>query len=67
MAIPGTATITNAHPDLASALSLATSGQELVSAVTTNANVTTLLSTVQIDVTGKAVGAYSGTITQTVS
>jgi hypothetical protein len=67
VAIPGTATITNLHTDLASALSLATTGQELLSATTTNANVTTLVSTLQIDVTGKAVGAYTGTITQTVS
>jgi hypothetical protein len=67
VAIPGTATITNLHPDLDTALSLATTGQELVSATTSNVNVTTLISTLQIDVAGKETGAYTGTITQTVS
>lgn len=67
VAVPGTATITNVHTDLASALSLSTDAQELLHATTSNVNVTTLVSTLSIDTTGKAVGAYSGTVTQTVS
>lgn len=67
VAIPGTATITNVHSDLLSALSLDTTGQELLHATTSNINVTTLVSTFSIDTAGKALGAYSGTITQTVS
>lgn len=67
VSVPGTATVTNSHLDLASALSLSNSSQALVSATTANVNVTTLAQTVQIDVAGKATGAYTGTITQTVS
>jgi hypothetical protein len=65
--IPGTATISNVHTALGSALTLANTGAALLSATTANANVATLTSNVQIDTTGKAVGVYTGTITQTVS
>jgi hypothetical protein len=67
VAIPGTATISNLHTDLLSALPLSTTGQELLHATTSNINVTTLLSTFSINTAGKALGAYTGTITQTVS
>ncbi|MCU1587398.1 MAG: hypothetical protein JWN31_891 [Frankiales bacterium] len=67
VAIPGTATVSNVHTALDSALSLSNTGQELLHATTSNINVTTLLSTFSIDTTGKSLGAYSGTITQTVS
>lgn len=67
VAIPGTASVTNIHTDLGSALALSNTPQELVHATTSNVNVTTLLDTVSIDVTGKATGLYTGTITQTVS
>lgn len=67
VAVPGTASVTNSHTDSASALVLSTTGQGFVTAATTNANVTTLAETLEIDVTGKALGAYSGTLSQTVS
>ena len=67
VAIPGTATVTNAYTASTAALTLSTAGQQLISATTSNVNVTTLISEFEIDVTGKAVGAYLGTITQTVS
>lgn len=67
VAIPGTATITNNYPDAANALTLSGTGDELVSAVTSNVNVTTLVGGFTIDVTGLQTGAYLGTITQTVS
>lgn len=65
--IPGTATISNSHTALGSALTLANSAATLLSATTANVNVATLTSNLQIDTTGKATGVYTGTITQTVS
>lgn len=65
--IPGTATISNSHTDLGSALTLSTSAATLLSATTANVNVATLTSNLQVDTTGKATGAYTGTLTQTVS
>lgn len=65
--IPGTATVSNSHTDLASARTLSTSAATLLSATTANANVTTLTSNLRIDTTGKVTGAYTGTLTQTVS
>lgn len=67
VSIPGTATIENLYTDADNALTLSSTGAELVSATTTNVNVTTLLSSILIDVTGKQTGAYTGTITQSVS
>jgi hypothetical protein len=65
--IPGTAVVTNTHTALGSALTLANSTAPLLSAVTANANITTLTSNLQIDTTGKATGVFTGTVTQTVS
>jgi hypothetical protein len=65
--IPGTATINNTHTALGSALTLANSAATLLSATTANANVATLTSSLWVDTTGKATGAYTGTVTQTVS
>lgn len=67
VAVPGTATVANPHSASGSALTLSGSAQPLLSATTTNANVVTYTSTVSIDVTGKTTGAYTGTITQSVS
>lgn len=67
VSVPGTATVTNTRTSLASALSLSTLSQTLMTATTSNANVTTIAESVQIDVTGKDTGAYTGTITQTVA
>jgi hypothetical protein len=67
VAIPGTATIENLYTSADDALTLSTAGAELVSATTSNINVTALLSSFSIDVSDKAMGAYVGTITQTVS
>jgi hypothetical protein len=64
--VPGTATLTNTHVDNGSALTLSTTPQTLMSATTTNVNVTTVASTLVIDVTGKDTGAYTGTLNQTV-
>lgn len=66
VAVPGTATVTNAAPS-GSPLTLSTSPQTFLSATTANVNVTTVVSTLTIDVTGKSTGLYSGTLTQTVS
>ena len=66
--VPGTATTNlQGHIDAASALALTGTAQTLTTAATTNANIVTLNQNLQIDVTGKAVGAYTGTLTQTVS
>ncbi len=65
--VPGTATVTDTHATALTALTLSGAGQTLLSATTTNANVVTIVSTLLIDVTGKATGAYSGTVTQTVA
>ena len=65
--VPGTAAITNTHTALGSALSLANTSAPLLSAVTTNANITTFTSNLQMDVTTNATGVYTGTVTQTVS
>lgn len=65
--IPGTATISNTHTALASALTLSNTPAPLLSATTTNANTATLTSNLQIDTTGKATGVFTGTVTQTVS
>lgn len=65
--VPGTATVTNNYTSSGAALALANTGQTLLTATTTNVNVTTVLSTIEINVTGKTAGAYAGTITQTVS
>jgi hypothetical protein len=64
--IPGTATVTS-HADLASAVTLSGTAAPLLSATTTNANITTLTHTLRIDTTDKAVGLYTGTVTQSVS
>lgn len=64
--VPGTAVPNNLHPS-SSPLSLSSSAQALLSATTTNVNVTTVVSTLNIDVTGKNSGAYAGTLTTTVS
>jgi hypothetical protein len=65
--IPGTATVTNTHTALGSALTLANTSAGLLSATTANVNIATLTSSLQIDTTGKAAGLYTGTLTQTVS
>jgi len=67
VAVPGTATVTNSFAALSSARTLSNTAQPLVSATTTNVNTTVLAQSLQIDVTGKNTGAYTGTITQTVS
>ena len=66
VSIPGTATVSNTHA-AGSPLTLSNSPQTLLSATTANYNVVTFVSTVLIDVTGKSLGLYTGTITQTVS
>jgi len=65
--IPGTATITNTHTALGSALTLSNSAATLLSAATANVNVSTLTSNLEVDTTGKATGVFTGTLTQTVS
>lgn len=67
VSVPGTATVENLYTDADHALTLSSAGSELISATTTNVNVTTLVSNLLIDVTGKQTGAYAGTITQSVS
>lgn len=67
VAVPGTATISNSYTSFAASLALANTAAPLLSATTTNTNTTAVTSNVQIDTTGKATGAFTGTITQTVS
>jgi hypothetical protein len=65
--VPGTATITNTHTTLGSALSLSRTPATLLTAATANVNVTALTNTLEIDTTGLATGVFTGTVTQTVS
>lgn len=67
LTVPGTATLSNTHTTSGSALALSNNAQTLLSATTANVNVTTVNSTLTIDVTGKNAGLYTGTLTQTVS
>ena len=67
VSVPGTATITNDHATSGTALALSTTAATLLSAATTNVNVTALTHNLQIDTTGKASGLFTGTLTQTVS
>lgn len=64
--LPGTATITNTHTALASALSLSRTAATLLSATTSNVNVAALTNTLEIDTTGAANGVFTGTVTQSV-
>jgi hypothetical protein len=70
VAVPGTATVTDAHDTSVvgnSALALSNSPASLMTATTTNANTVTYNATVKVDTTGAANGLYTGTVTQTVA
>ena len=65
--VPGTASITS-YPDAANPLSLANTAKNLVQASATNANVVTYLPNMSVAVpNNQTAGAYTATVTQTVS
>jgi hypothetical protein len=67
VAVPGTATVSS-YPTSGSPLSLSNTDQNLVQASATNANVVTYTPSISFAVpNGQTVGAYTGTVTQTVS